>query len=454
MVHLNPKCHTHSHWLHNAPYQQPTTEPLPATADIVIIGGGITGLSTAYWLNKLNPEQKVVVVEARGLSSGATGRNGGIICPGLNDSFEVIANRYGEKEALRLVDFDYTNLDMLAKFLEEHGDKDNGPFDPQITWMKHGGICAWTSDIEAYEAQADVARLQKVRPHQDDLALLSPEEVQELTGEKSFKWGALQIKNTAIAWAARIVFCLARVVQDKVHLATFTPVERVDQVSATQHRVVTSRGVIVAKKVAYCTNAWTKYLVPHFTPHLVPIRNQVVSVPGHSNEGAGHGKDGKQKKKIDYVLSANRGYQYLSFRPTDGRIIFGGMRNTTVGHMAYEDDDSTLNVTVSCQLRNRLEDLGLPHHPEREWAGVMGWSMQDGLPFVGELASVIGKDKGQGQFMAAGFSGHGMPRTFLCGRALAQLLCDKPLDDHFPAPFLLDHPTRKYLLTSDKDAKM
>ncbi|ORZ19934.1 hypothetical protein BCR42DRAFT_435773, partial [Absidia repens] len=138
MVHLNPLSNTHPHWLHEAPYQKPSTKPLPEHADIVIVGGGITGLSTAYWLTKLNPSLSVVVVEARGLSSGATGRNGGIICPGLNDNFDHIVQKYGEKEAERLVDFDYKNVDMLAKFLEEHGDKDNGFYDPQITWLKHG----------------------------------------------------------------------------------------------------------------------------------------------------------------------------------------------------------------------------------------------------------------------------------------------------------------------------
>ncbi|ORX52701.1 FAD dependent oxidoreductase [Hesseltinella vesiculosa] len=444
MVHLNPKCNTLSHWLNEAPFQQQPTQPLPTEADIVIVGGGITGLSTAYWLTKLNPKLSVVVLEARGLSSGATGRNGGIICPGLNDSFESIAHRYGEKEALRLVDFDYINVDMLAKFLEEHSDKQGGPFDPQITWMKHGTICAWTSEIEAYDGRADVARLEQLRPHQDDIAALTAEQVQALTGEQSFKFGALQIKNTAIAWAARIVFCMARAVQDQVHLATFSPVQRVEQVGS-RHRVVTSRGTILANKVAYCTNAWTRHLLPKFQPFLVPVRNQVVSVDAHPGPATR-----RDAADMNYVLSCNRGYQYMSYRPYDDRIIFGGMRDRTVGRMEHEDDDSTLNVTVSCELRHRLDELGLPATPEREWVGVMGNSKIDALPFVGELSTMDGDAKLKGQYIAAGFHGHGMPRTFLCGKALAQLLADQPLDDYFPTPFLLDHPTRSYLSSKAK----
>jgi glycine/D-amino acid oxidase-like deaminating enzyme len=244
--------------------------------------------------------------------------------------------------------------------------------------------------------------LKRLRPHEDDIKILSPEEAQTLTGQASFKYGALQIKHTAIAWAARIVFCLARAVASKVHLATFTQVLQVlPTPGGGGHQVITNRGVIQASKVVYCTNAWTKYLLPTFTSHLVPIRNQVISVP----VGSGGGDGGPAK--MNYVLSADRGYQYLSYRPYDDTLIFGGCRNATVGWMEHEDDDSTLNQTVSCHLRDRLQDYKFPHFPQREWAGTMGFSMQDGLPFVGDLAHVLGEQKGQGLYIAAGFSGHG-----------------------------------------------
>lgn len=89
-----------SYWLYEAPFQSPSTEPLPESADIVVIGGkadrllvsaeilllipvnyfaataGLTGMSTAYWLQQMEPSLKVVVLDARGIASGATGRNG------------------------------------------------------------------------------------------------------------------------------------------------------------------------------------------------------------------------------------------------------------------------------------------------------------------------------------------------------------------------------------------
>ncbi|CAO3626757.1 unnamed protein product [Cunninghamella blakesleeana] len=453
MVYLNANSTTHSHWLYsaeNTPFQQPTKDPLPKKADIVIIGGGITGLSTAYWLTKLAPEKNIVVLEARSIASGATGRNGGIISPGLHGDFEEMVHKYGEKETERLINFDYLNLDMLAEFLDKNADKDNGHFDPQITWLKNGTICAWTTAQEAYDSRKSAEALQSLRPHDDDFRILEPKEVQEMTGEKSFKYGALQIKKTAIVWAARIVFCLARAVENKVHLATFTKVEKVLKTGPSQYSILTNRGKIETNQVAYCTNAWTNHLLPTFAAHTAPIRNQVVSIPVIDKKK----EDKKDLSKMDYVLSCNRGFQYFSYRPYDQRIIFGGMRDTTIGWQKYEDDDSTLNRTVSCHLRNRLQELDMPHIPEREWCGTMGFSLRDSLPFVGDLSYLLKEAEKGEQFVAAYFSGHGLPRTFLCGRALAQLIAKKPLDDYFPVEFLLDHPTRKYLLDDPKSSKL
>ena len=57
--------------------------PFPTTADVVIIGSGITGISITRTLFEQDPSLKVVVLEARKLCSGATGRNGGHIKPGI-----------------------------------------------------------------------------------------------------------------------------------------------------------------------------------------------------------------------------------------------------------------------------------------------------------------------------------------------------------------------------------
>ncbi|KAI7850472.1 FAD dependent oxidoreductase [Circinella umbellata] len=427
-MHLNPTS-TQSYWLNGAPFQMASNEPLPSKADIVIIGAGLTGLSTAYWLQQMKPNLKIIVADARGVASGATGRNGGICSPGLNDDFDEVVSTYGAESAQRLVEFDYRNVDMLSEFLKKHADNDKGFFDPELTWTK-GSIIAWSTAEEAEESRSSAENLcQKI----DDMRIMSPEELKQIPGFESFQYGGLLIKTTALVWAAKIVFCLARYVSAKggVHIATHTKIENVewDEKHAI-NTVYTNRGVVEASRVAFCTNAWTARLFEQVRDILVPVRNQVVSVqvpPG--------------VPRLEYVMSADRGYQYMSCRP-NGDYIMGGMRNVVPSKQEHEDDDSTLNTTVSGALRKFMADVAKVPSVEHEWAGVMGFT-RDRLPLIGAIEHITGSNKNKGQYLAAGFTGHGMPRTFLCGRATAQLLLGQQLDTWFPPEFLVQHESRQ-----------
>jgi glycine/D-amino acid oxidase-like deaminating enzyme len=104
-------------------------------------------------------------------------------------------------------------------------------------------------------------------------------------------------------------------------------------------------------------------------------------------------------------------------------------------------DDTSLNPKVSQALRSYLperfpKDFGTPEarkelKVEMEWAGIMGWSA-DGMPMVGELKDSAGlKD----EFVLAGYCGHGMPRIFLSGRAVAEMVAGVGVSAGFPSVF-------------------
>lgn len=98
-------------------------------------------------------------------------------------------------------------------------------------------------------------------------------------------------------------------------------------------------------------------------------------------------------------------YQYMSFRP-NGDIIMGGMRDIVPSKQEYEDDDSTMNLTVSQGLRKFMREIVHVPSVDKEWVGVMGFS-RDRLPIVGNLKPVLGEKEGSHQYIAAGFTGHG-----------------------------------------------
>ncbi|MGZ3794705.1 MAG: NAD(P)/FAD-dependent oxidoreductase, partial [Bdellovibrio sp.] len=82
------------------------------SADVVIVGGGIAGLSTAFWLNKEDPNLKIVVVEKSQLGDGATGRNAGFITCGSVEHFNRLVGKHGSAEANEIWKFSEDNLQL------------------------------------------------------------------------------------------------------------------------------------------------------------------------------------------------------------------------------------------------------------------------------------------------------------------------------------------------------
>ena len=80
---------TQSWWLqHLSPdLAPPASTALPMTADVLIVGAGMTGCATAYWLQKLYGRSSIVL-DARCLCGGATGRNGGHLWANPSSEFE------------------------------------------------------------------------------------------------------------------------------------------------------------------------------------------------------------------------------------------------------------------------------------------------------------------------------------------------------------------------------
>ncbi|KAG8810044.1 hypothetical protein FRC17_003124, partial [Serendipita sp. 399] len=148
-------------------------------------------------------------------------------------------------------------------------------------------------------------------------------------------------------------------------------------------------------------------------------------------------------------------------------IILGGARETMMGrgYGMYETDDSKLDPEASRSLRPFLGhvfpgkfppgvDSGDPERPtestsaecneddgvEVEWTGIMGFT-KNGDPFVGRVKDANG-DEVKGQYIVAGFTGHGMPRAYGCAEALASLLWRdmfRPDDSWSPPEWLPRH---------------
>lgn len=250
--------------------------------------------------------------------------------------------------------------------------------------------------------------------------------------------------------------------------------------------VHTSRGHIMAKSVLLATNGYTSHLLPQFADVLVPTRGQIASLkpPYEAKEGdppldightfylMGEKGDGGIMRRDDYLVQRP---------PPQSELILGGGRQLAKNHAVGVWDDSSIDEPVKWWLRGSLsaamdlklraapgeieaevhrqnvpqdhqasaeqpisgvdklhidiqsaqeaatqpdkKDLGGQNKQDldatHEWSGIMGYS-RDANPWVGPVPPSAGG--GDGLWLCAGYTGHGMPNAALCAKAVAEMM--------------------------------
>ena len=422
-----------------------TTKELPTHADVVVIGSGITGSSAVHHLAQFSSSQKrnlsIVLLEAREACWGATGRNGGHCQPLLYDRPVDVAR------------FELANYTMLRDMLDS-----NGPNDKSIACEYHAQpscraffdeklMEAAEADAQAFKSEApDLAHLVRVVRDKDELAKL------RLSGAV----GAVVSQPASRLWPYKFVCGLLEpLVRDrKFNLQTNTPVNRLELISHQKsetdsadkyHWILhTARGQLQARHVILATNAYTSHLLPSFADLIVPCRGQMSALipPSESkrletsfgflgiNEGVNANHD-------DYLIQrpSERAIQGIKGR---GHLMFGG--GTGLGKLPFLGacDDNVLDEDVAKYLRSTLlrvltlngnEETALKElSAAREWTGIMGFS-RDNFPWVGSVpraylpnAEASTQSQGSNLWVSAGYTGHGMPNGYLCGRAIVEMI--------------------------------
>lgn len=236
--------------------------------------------------------------------------------------------------------------------------------------------------------------------------------------------GGIACEFAGQVWPAKFVFGLADIVTARgVNIQTRTMVTGVKRHWLPSERLeihTQNRGSITAQHVVYATNGYTSHLIPELRRTIVPTQGQVLATAPVHIEIPGN-------TWYDY------GYLYMIQRP-NGKLIVGGCRNKHPKGESAMIDDSKLEPAVSKALRDFLtttfpafakdgsnknaQELVIEH----EWTGIMGFT-PDFLPMIGHL-------RGH-EWIAAGYTGYGMPKCFGAGRAVAEMIVGKLAKDDF-----------------------
>ncbi len=359
----------------------PTLEssgPVPEKAEIVIVGGGVMGLSIAYYLAMMGLGD-VVVVERGYLAEGASGRNGG----GVRQQWATEIN-------IRLMQ---QSVELCQRFAVDIGVN---------VWFRQGGY------LFLARSAKEVARLEKNIALQNRCGvatrMLDPEGAKRIVPEIDLTGivGASYNPTDGILFPWPFLWGYARqATAHGVRIFTQTPVTGLAVRSQGGYDVVTTRGTIAARRVINACGAWSPTLAKLIGVEIptFPIRHEICSSE-------------PLKPFLKPMVSELASGLYCS-QSMRGEIV-GGV--TIPGHGSTYAKGSTLEflATYSRRLVKLMPILG-DIKILRQWAGPYDQS-PDGNPIVGAT-----RDHPD-FFLACGFVGHGFMMAPIVGKLYGEWL--------------------------------
>jgi len=394
-------------------------DPAPAltgdtTADVVILGGGYTGMWTAWFLKEREPDLDVVLLEQDICGGGPSGRNGGFV-----NSFayevEELERLYGRELGLRIVRASEESVEAIGAWCLKHG---------VDAWFERtGDVGVATSPAQEPRARDIVATAERIGAPEMHQAL-TRDEVRARCDSPLFRIGVYS-PNGAGVQPARLARGLRNALLERgVRIHEFTPVTGFRGGGRVEVR--TPNGTVRAERAVVGLNAWARNLEPFRRSLMVRGTYMVVTAPAPERlaEIGWTGGEGL----YDFRTSLH----YLRATP-DGRIAFGG-----AGHKVT----STRRVDARFQYDERsvqrlVEDLHAWFPSFRDvgieagWGGPIDVSGRH-LPFLGTLP-------GGRVHYALGFTGNGVGPCHLAGRIVSGLALDA-VDEWTTLPIVGDRP--------------
>lgn len=358
--------------------------------DVVIVGAGISGVSTAFWLEKEDPSLKIAIVERGRLCFGASGRNAGFITCGSVEHFNRLISKHGLEEATEIWKFSETNL----KLLEEHVIQR----DAEALQFEKKGCFSLAAVEPEYNELKNVAEIMgKLKiPTQ----IYNAKEVEKAVGTRDFV-GGIKYLDDASVHPVRMIEKMFSLLKNTTLIDSTEAVGLEEKGDGT--RVLkTDNGPIESSMIVFALNGYSAQMHPYFADKIYPTRGQCLMLE-------------KVPRFMEGPCYANFYLDYFRQTPS-GELLIGGFRQlekaTEVGY-----SDHTTEV-----IQNALHDFVRKHLPQFEgkkvshrWSGIMGFS-KDGQPMVGSLPN------DNQVFFIGGYTGHGIGLAFHTAKSLVDMI--------------------------------
>jgi len=405
-----------SWWHESTPTDAPPRPALPGDreVDVAIVGGGFTGLWTAYYLAEADPSLRVAVVEAEVAGFGASGRNGGwcsALFPASLDKLAALrhgrsngradppdrAGALAQHAAMR------ATVDEVGRAIATEG--------IDAHWAKGGTVVLARTRAQLTRARADVAHARRWGLGEDDVRLLAGQEARSMLAATQVR-GATYTPDCAVVHPGRLVAGLA----DAVESRGVTIYEGTRATSLEQGQVRTDRGTLRAEVVVRATEGYTRSLRGR-RRELAPVYSLIIAtepLPPETWERIGLRRRESWSDQRHVIIYGQR--------TADDRMVFGGRGAPyhfgSAIKPGFDRDDR-----VFAGLRATLVDLFPVLSSARithAWGGALG------VPR--DWCASVGLDRTTGLAWAGGYVGDGVSTTNLAGRTLRDLVLGHDTD--------------------------
>lgn len=382
-----------SYWFKAKASQETPALAKDAKFDIAIIGGGYTGLSSAWHLANENPELNIAIFEAKHVGHGASGRNGGMVLPG-SEVIDFIEEGQASADHYKLT---VNSMRRLQTLVNSTGIDANLVLDGYVEAILD------EEDIDYYTEHVQQANRLGV-----PLQYWEAEKTQRQLGSDRYV-GAVYDPNGGHVHAVKLVNALRKAVEQQgVVIYENSPVTAIKEGKKIELRIA-DQYKVTANDIVLATNGYTSKL-GYFKNRLFPVHTQSAVTEPLTQE---------QINKINWqsrlpFYDTRKLLFHLVLTP-DNRIVIGGGNAEYFYNdgLAYKGDLNAVSDLMMTELTTIYPSLkGIKF--ESVWNGILGMTSNSN-----EIVGVTGEH--ENVYYALGYNGHGVNLSFLFGEIVATL---------------------------------
>ena len=392
-----------SEFLEISPWVAPPADVQPAlsadrAADVAIVGGGFTGLSTALALKRAGVE--AVVLERDFAGFGASGRNAGHLTPTIGKDLPTLLMLFGKQRAAQLVRFADDAVRHVEDVIRAHR--------IDCDYVPSGNIMAAVHPKQEGRLRKAAAVAAEIGAR---VRFLDRDELRARGVPPAFLSGALEEAGGTLDPGKYVMGLRRAALEAGVTLYEQTAVHEI--VDGPRPGVRTSTGTVTADRVVLATNAYTPAL-GHRRHSLYPLYDTLFeTAPLTDAQLAAIGWPGREG-----IYTAHESLE--SYRLTARRTILGGSKGVryTYGGALRGGPNAWTQGLIERAFRDRfpeLADVPIAHF----WGGWIGMTLHF-LPALGRTGT------NRNIFYAVGYNGHGVAAASAMGAILADVMLGRP----------------------------